>query len=262
VPRKLDVRNRAQSGLRVGDIILAIDGVPVIDPNDYPPIRGPIGSHITLRVLRAGLNVSQEMSVTMKRGRAPKSAGMSAAMPGIQVLALISQGPKSLTYKVRAEKPGGGEANVGIMTFDLVSGKGTIIMPTDEKGEDPLGAGRKGPTEEALAECFDRAAKIQMLTSQRKWNRIVDKEEEIRSIVAKFEATWPSISDKAQQREADSRASDLMNALAVGLHCQKRHAEAVVAGKTSLHLAERACDDEAMGFALSGLGDALDSSGR
>ena len=134
-------------------------------------------------------------------------------------------------------------------------------MPAQE-GEDPLGYGQNGPTEKALAECYDRAAKIQKFTDKRQWSRVVEKEEEIRSVVAKFEETRTSMSDKAQQREADSRASDLMNALAVGLHSQKRHHEAVVAGTHTLHLAQRAHDDEAIVFALSGLGDALDSSGR
>ena len=80
--------------------------------------------------------------------------------------------------------------------------------------------------------------------------------------VARLEEVRPSMPRKTQQREADSRASDVMNVLANCLNCEKRSGDAVVAGKHALRLAERARDSEAIGFALSGLGDSLDSSGQ
>ena len=85
------------------------------------------------------------------------------------------------------------------------------------------------------------------------------KEEETRSIVTKLEETRARVSEKAKQREVDSVATDLMNALANGLHKQNRYGESIVAGKHALLPAEGARDDDAIGYCLSGLGDALDS---
>ena len=254
----------AEAGIKVGDVILAIDGVTVTDPvtmrstdpNHHPPIRGQVGSDVTLTVQRQGRWVSQVLVFTMRRGREPKSAAMSAAMPGVKVLSLLSQGPKGCVYKV--EMSGEGTTRTGLMNFDMATGKGEIIMPSEE-GEDPPFQG--GPVEMALDDCYARGAKIQQLIDARKYGAVASKEEEIRSIVTKLEETRALMSEKAKQREVDSVATDLMNGLAVGLQSQHRHRESIVAGKHALRLAERARDDEAIGYCLSGLGDALDSSG-
>ena len=256
----------AEARLRVGDVILAIDGVPVTDPvtmrstdpSHHPPIRGQVGSYVTLTVQREGRLVSQVLEVTLRRRREPKSAAMSAAMPGVKVLSLLTQGPKGCIYKMQMEMSGEGTTEIGLMNFDMATGKSSIMI-TREEGEDlPF---QKGPIEKALDDCYARGAKIQELIKARKFGAVARKEEEIRSIVAKLEETRACMSEKAKQREVDSVATDLMNALANGLHSQHRCGEAIVAGKHALRLAERARDDEAIGYCLSGLGDAFDSSG-
>ena len=75
------------------------------------------------------------LEVTMRRGREPKRAAMSAAMPGAKVLSLLSQGPKGCVYKVQLEMSGEGTTKIGLMNLDMAMGKGSIIMPREE-GED------------------------------------------------------------------------------------------------------------------------------
>ena len=139
-----DERKREQAGLHVGDIILAIDGVPVIDRSHDGLTRGQIGSHVTLRVACDGHLVSQAMEVTMRRGRERKSAAVSAGMPGIKVLGLALAGPKGCLYKVQVEKPGSGEPMTGLMSWDMATDTGGLRMPAEEE-EDRLGYGHNGP---------------------------------------------------------------------------------------------------------------------
>ena len=184
----------AKAGLRAGDIIHAIDGIPVTDPNHHPPIRGPIGSHVSLTVLRDGHLVAQALTVTLKRGREP--AVRMPAMPGVQILSLLSQGPTACSYKVQMETPEGGKSHIGIMMYDMTTGQGNILMHTDGDGEDPMGFGKTGAAEEALDECYRRAASVMKFAEKRKWNKVLEQEQEIRSIVAKFEETASSLSTK------------------------------------------------------------------
>ena len=188
----------AKSGLRVGDIILAIDGVPVVDPDHHPPIGGPIGSHVVLRVLREGHSLEQSRTVTLRRGREPKSAAMSAAMPGVKVLALLSQGPTVCHYKVQMETPGGAAPRIGLMSYNLATGQGNIMMPSEDgEGEDPLkmmagaGGGQNGPAsaEQALSDCCDLYKELSTLASKEQWGRVVGKEEKIRATVARLGET-------------------------------------------------------------------------
>ena len=134
----------------------------------------------------------------MRRGREPKSAAMSAAMPGVKVLALLSQGPTVCHYKVQMETPGGAAPRIGLMSYNLATGQGNIMMPSEYgEGEDSLkmmpgaGGGQNGPAsaEQALSDCCDLYKELSTLASKEQWGRVVGKEEKIRATVARLGET-------------------------------------------------------------------------
>ena len=73
----------AVAGIQIGDIIQSIDGVATND-DVVPRIIGPVGSNVTLTLWRTQLQTPPTIfTVTIRRGREPRSAGPAMAMPGI-----------------------------------------------------------------------------------------------------------------------------------------------------------------------------------
>jgi membrane-associated protease RseP (regulator of RpoE activity) len=70
----------AVAGIQIGDIIQCIDGVATSD-DVVPRIIGPIGSNVTLTLCHTQLQTPPTIfTVTIRRGREPRSAGPAMAM--------------------------------------------------------------------------------------------------------------------------------------------------------------------------------------
>lgn len=73
IGRAVEGGGAAEAGLRVDDVILAVDGVPITElgfGGAIERIRGPEGSTLVLRIRRAGADSDEEIVVTRKRIRA------------------------------------------------------------------------------------------------------------------------------------------------------------------------------------------------
>ena len=94
----------ALAGIQVGDTIQSIDGVATSD-DVVPRIIGPVGSNVTLTLLRrTQLQTPPTVfTVTIRRGREPRSAGPELPMPGFKVVGLVSQGPDGCVYSVETD---------------------------------------------------------------------------------------------------------------------------------------------------------------
>ena len=70
ITRVIDGSGAQAAGLVTGDRIVSVDGIDVTSGEDVPPLRGEIGSHVTLGVHRP---LSTELvSITVERGKVKK----------------------------------------------------------------------------------------------------------------------------------------------------------------------------------------------
>ena len=249
------------AGFRPDDILLAVDGIPVTGTAGYPEILGPVGSDVTLRVERG----ASEFTATVRRGRQPKFADAllnAQVMPGMRVLALLSQSAQTCTYKV-AMADNFGVDSIGLLKWDLATGGGNVLLPCSPEVGNALGLPERGqPEYDALADCHDRFQEMEALASKGKWKALVKRSKEAGALVEELERLASGMLEGTQRSVTFSRGSDTANSLAVALGRERRPQEAADWHRRAMKLADAAGDEEARGIALSGLGDALDDCGQ
>ena len=91
---------------------------------------------------------------------------------------------------------------------------------------------------------------------------IVKKMSQVANLTGNLETLAMSLTDEVKKGRILSKASDINCRQAVVLHRVKNFSAAVTSARLALDLAERAGDEQGQAFALSVLGDALDSSGQ
>jgi len=138
---------------------------------------------------------------------------------------------------------------------------GQIVMPLDPPGfikdVDKFGAciWRDHP---ALQKSFFALMGLDMDQPR----AIVKKMSQVANLTGNLETLAMSLTDEVKKGRILSKASDINCRQAVALCCVKNFSAAVTSARLALDLAERAGDEQGQAFALSTLGDALDSSGQ
>ena len=81
VTRVLDESGAKAAGIVTGDRIVSVDGVDVTTGEDTPPLRGEMGSTVTLGVVRP--LSAEPVVVTVERGTAKKQSAIKGSRPVI-----------------------------------------------------------------------------------------------------------------------------------------------------------------------------------
>ena len=138
---------------------------------------------------------------------------------------------------------------------------GQVVMPVDPPGfieeVDKFGAciWRDHP---ALQKSFFALMGLDMDQPR----AIVKKMSQVANLTGNLETLAMSLTDEVKKGRILSKASDINCRQAVVLHRVKNFSAAVTSARLALDLAERAGDEQGQAFALSVLGDALDSNGQ
>jgi carboxyl-terminal processing protease len=85
----------ARAGLRTGDFVRAIDGTPTRDMSVFEGarlLRGPVGSTVTLTVIRGSAADPHEVALVRERAASPLVSSRQAA-PGVGLVRIASFGP-------------------------------------------------------------------------------------------------------------------------------------------------------------------------
>ncbi len=134
VAQVLDGGPGAQGGLRVGDVILSLDGKPIVVSADLPHLVGTLkpGSKVTLEVIREGSRKRLPLSIGAlpEEGAAVAAAGSqngaarSSNRLGVTVVDLNAEQKKALEVEGGAlirEVQGGPAALIGLRPGDVIT---------------------------------------------------------------------------------------------------------------------------------------------
>ena len=155
----------------------------------------------------------------------------------------------------------------GDSVFKILGG-GFIIMNPDGSGK-MVQPNAQGPDVSALDKHPALRQKVEELEELHhdckygsNWRPLVKKSKEVDDVADQLEKLAKKLTDKGQKSGLLSKASDLYCRQAVALQSEEKHTESLKQAKKALELAREADDEEGEAYALSGLGDALDSCGQ
>mgnify|MGYP002777007759 CR=1 FL=1 len=146
----------ARAGIQVFDVIRAVDGRPVMESSDLPPLvgaRAP-GSKVRVTLVRDGRQ--RDIEVTLGALEAVASAGGGAQGPGMPEAPASAAGANALGIGVR-------DANAAErQRMGLAAGEGVVVSDPGDAGRDAgIARGdvvlRVGRTPVGSAAAFDRA---------------------------------------------------------------------------------------------------------
>ena len=207
-------------------------------------------------------------AVAVKKPAAKTAAAVK--QPAAKKAAAVKKPAAKKAAATNAEGPSFVEM-LGLQEGDSVLnilGGGFIMMIPDGSGQMVL-PNAQGPDASALDQHPALRQRVEELDDlyhegsyESNFKPLVKKSKEVADVADQLEKLAKKLKDKGKKSGLLSTASDLCCRQAIALRSEEKHAESLKQAKKALELAREADDEEGEAYALSGLGDALDSCGQ
>ena len=218
-----------------------------LDSASTSPLGSPLGPSL-LMVKKAVVKKSKPAAKAKKPARAKKNA------PAAEECA----GPSFAEMHGLQEGAGVFQIQGGGLLMLHGNGAGGLMI-----------TGGPGPGSSALDQHPALRQRVDALTGlfhdctdEENFKPLVKQKKEAADVVAQLEKLAKKVKDTSKKNGLLSTASDVCCRQAVAFQREEKHKESLDEAKRALELAREAGDEEGQAFALSGLGDALDSCGK
>ena len=239
------------------------DGTMVAWTKDVGASGSESGAHVDLtkraqKPTKKAARMKMQKRPAAKKAIAVKKPAAKMAAAAKKAAATNAEGPSFVEMLGLQE---------GDSVFKILGG-GFIIMNPDGSGK-MVQPNAQGPDVSALDKHPALRQKVEELEELHhdckygsNWRPLVKKSKEVDDVADQLEKLAKKLKDKGKKSGLLSTASDLCCRQAIALRSEEKHAESLKQAKKALELAREADDEEGEAYALSGLGDALDSCGQ